>query len=261
MTKQLSIRVVLALLLGFALMVSACKEDPPVPIEELGTLEITIDGLPMGTDAQVEVTGPENYSKTLTASETLSDLPVGTYTITVGEVDANGIDYVVGDDDAMQDAVVSKDQTTSVSITYDTKGNVFGIRGKWQSSGTNVAPLLVALFGTDSIYAEFNADNTYLVEQYDTTGASITLSGTYTQEKSGVGNIWNITVIQSSPTPLTSEGIFEVDESAAPVTMQYEIAQTQPDIGATPPTAADGFGSTSSGAVGTANIQNYVRIE
>ncbi len=47
---------------------------------------------------------------------------------------------------------------------------------KWQSSGTNVAPLLVTLFNTDSIYAEFNYDFTYTVEQYDNTGAKQTLT-------------------------------------------------------------------------------------
>ncbi|MCO6475864.1 MAG: hypothetical protein J5I94_04545 [Phaeodactylibacter sp.] len=132
-----------------------------------------------------------------------------------------------------------------------------GVQGRWQSSGDNVAPLLVSLFATDSIYAEFNTDNTYLVEQYDTSGAKLTLEGTYTQKESGVGDIWEITVNQSSPAVLTSEGIFEVTDN----TMRYEIVQTSPDIGAVPPTAAAGFGSTNGGALGNINIQVYERIE
>ena len=132
-----------------------------------------------------------------------------------------------------------------------------GIHGKWQSSGDNVAPLLVSLFATDSIYAEFRTDNTYLVEQYDTSGAKLVLEGTFTQAESGTGDIWDITVEQSSPAVLTSVGIFEVDGT----TMQYEIVQTAPDIGATPPTAAEGFGSSSGGIFGTTNVQTYERIE
>lgn len=132
-----------------------------------------------------------------------------------------------------------------------------GIMGRWQSSGTNVAPLLVNLFGTDSIYAEFRTDLTYSVEQYDTSGAVLTLEGVFTQGESGTADIWDITVNQSVPAALTSVGIFSIDGT----TMQYEIVQTEPDIGATPPTAAAGFGSTNGGALGNLNIQTYEKIE
>lgn len=132
-----------------------------------------------------------------------------------------------------------------------------GIQGEWQSSGDNVAPLLVSLFGTDSIYAYFSTDMSYTVEQYDTSGTKLTLSGVYTQTESSVGDIWEIEVNQSSPAALVSEGIFEVNGT----TMQYEIVQTSPDIGAVPPTPAGGFGSTSGGAFGTLNVQTYEKIE
>ena len=132
-----------------------------------------------------------------------------------------------------------------------------GIQGHWQSSGTNVALLLVNLFGTDSIYAEFRTDLTYTVEQYDTSGAMLMLEGTYEQTESGTAGIWDITVNQSTPAALTSTGIFGINGT----TMQYEIVQTAPDIGAIPPTAAGGFGSTNAGALGTANVQTYEKIE
>lgn len=132
-----------------------------------------------------------------------------------------------------------------------------GIQGTWQSSGSDVAPLLVTLFGTDSIYADFRTDFTYTVEQYDSTGAKLTLSGVYTQEKSNVGDIYEIEVNQSTPAALVSEGIFEVIGS----TMRYEIVQTSPDIGATPPTPADGFGSTNGGAFGNLNVQVYQEVK
>ena len=134
-----------------------------------------------------------------------------------------------------------------------------GIVGEWYSSGTNVAPLL-AYLGIDSIYAKFNKDNTYLVESFKD-GAKTTLTGTYVQTKSGVGNIWNITLNQGSPTALTSQGIFEIDATKNPYTMNYEVAQTEPQIaGVTPPTAQGGFGSTSGGAYGTTNVQKYIKI-
>ena len=155
------------------------------------------------------------------------------------------------------DGIQNGDETGIDCGGMDCPSCEVGVQGKWQSSGTNVAPLLVNLFATDSIYAEFNTDNTYLVEQYDTSGAKLILEGTYTQKESGVGNIWEIEVNQSSPASLTSVGIFEITDN----TMKYEIVQTEPDISAVPPTAAAGFGSTNGGAFGELNVQIYERVE
>lgn len=128
---------------------------------------------------------------------------------------------------------------------------------KWQSSGSNVAPLLVALFQTDSIYAEFNGDFTYKVEQYDVSGAKVELTGTYAQAVSAIAGIWTITVNQTSPATLTAEGIFEITGDV----MKYEIVQVEPPVaGATPPTPEAGFGSTSGGALGDSNVQTFLKL-
>ena len=140
--------------------------------------------------------------------------------------------------------------------------NDIGIIGKWGSGGANVA-LLLTYAGIDSVYAEFRGDNTYLVESFTPDGSKTTLIGTFTQKRAAISataGIWNITVNQSSPNALVSEGIFQIfDEN--PMTMKYEVAQTDPAIvGVTPPTAADGFGSTSGGAYGVMNVQNYIKL-
>ena len=129
-----------------------------------------------------------------------------------------------------------------------------GAQGKWKSYP--VAPILATY--ADSIIATFNTNFTYSVEQWKG-GTKVTLTGTYSQTKSSTGNIYDITVNQTAPTTITAKGIFEVD--ATNTTMKYEIAQTEPAVaGVTPPTAAKGFGSTSNGAFGDINIQNYTRI-
>lgn len=128
---------------------------------------------------------------------------------------------------------------------------------RYQSSGSDVAPLLATFFGADSIYAAFNLDYTYLVEQYDTNGVAINFTGTYTQTMSGTDNIWDIVLIQSTPSQLTATGIFEIDGT----TMTYEVVQTDPDIGAIAPTAIGGFGSSNGGSLGTTNIQTFQEIE
>ncbi|MFN8319305.1 MAG: hypothetical protein U0V54_07760 [Saprospiraceae bacterium] len=128
-----------------------------------------------------------------------------------------------------------------------------GAQGTWKSSP--VAPILATF--ADSIIAEFKTNSTYTVDQWKS-GAKVVLTGTYTQTKSGTGNIYNITLNQTSPTSLTAQGIFEV--SSDNKSMKYEVAQITPAIpGVTPPTATAGFGSTSNGAFGQNNVQNYVR--
>lgn len=141
----------------------------------------------------------------------------------------------------------------------ETDPQKIGIVGEWYSSGENVALLLSFYFKVDSIYAKFESNNTYLVESFSE-GAKTTYTGTFAQEKSGTGTIWNITLNQSSPTAVTSEGIFDVSTTTDPYTMQYEVVQTQPNIQATPPTAEEGFGSSNGGQLGTSNIQKFVKL-
>ncbi len=130
-----------------------------------------------------------------------------------------------------------------------------GTQGKWKSFP--VAPILANF--ADSIIAEFQTNNTYTVFQYKS-GSKVELKGTYTQTKSTEGNIYTIKLNQTTPSALTAEGIFEL--SADKNSMKYEVAQTDPVItGVTAPTPKGGFGSTSGGAFGTINIQNYVRVK
>jgi hypothetical protein len=136
-----------------------------------------------------------------------------------------------------------------------------GIIGAWYSSGDNVAVLLSAYFNVDSIYAMFNADQTYVVESYDTDGVMTEYLGTYTQETSEVNGIWTIVLNQSSPSSLTSEGIFGFFLDETTFDMKYEVVQTEPDLGNAPPTPEGGFGSSNGGQLGDANVQNYLKID
>lgn len=63
----------------------------------LGTLDVTIGGLPAGLHADVLVEGPSGYAKTLTSSTTLVDLALGEYELSVSPTDLSGppIDPIV----------------------------------------------------------------------------------------------------------------------------------------------------------------------
>lgn len=149
------------------------------------------------------------------------------------------------------------DATLTTSVTL----NNLGIAGSWYSSGNNVAPLLSTYFNVDSIYAEFNVDQTYTVESYDADGVMTEYLGTYTQSESGVDGIWNLLLNQSAPSSLTSEGIFGFFLNETSFDMKYEVVQTEPDLGNAPPTAEDGFGSSNGGALGETNIQKFVKYD
>lgn len=141
------------------------------------------------------------------------------------------------------------------------------IVGTWVSEGSNVAPLLYnPPANVRRIEAAFKSNGTYIVIVTDSSDVSYTLTGTFVGEDGGAtapnDNIRKITLNQGTPTSLTSVGIYEVTVGTSEITMKYEVAQTEPPVpGVTPPTPEAGFGSTSGGAFGTVNIQNYVKVD
>lgn len=121
------------------------------------------------------------------------------------------------------------------------------IVGTWLSTGANIAPgLRPAPFRTKQILATFNANNTYTVVSTDSLNATITYTGTWSAAAGTNGTVRAITLNQSTPTQLTSTGIFQVTTpTTGAKTMKYEVIQTTPAIqGFTAPTVTGGFGST-----------------
>ncbi len=146
------------------------------------------------------------------------------------------------------------------------------IVGTWLAEGfstvgtaqvPNVSPLLFGSpFNTRRIRATFNANGTYTVVTTDSAGTNATLTGTWTTSAADTAGITirNITVNQTSPSTVTSRGIYQVTTDGGVTRMLYEIAQVEPPLqGVTPPTPQGGFGSTSGGALGIANIQRYTK--
>src|SRR5690242_6053236 len=81
-SRMISIRRLLPIL---PLLLAACGgSDPSGPSG--GSLAVSVSGLPSGAPAAVEVTGPGGYSHSLSATETLTGLSVGTYTVAANPV-------------------------------------------------------------------------------------------------------------------------------------------------------------------------------
>lgn len=127
--------------------------------------------------------------------------------------------------------------------------------GQWLSAETNVAPLLVTLFNYDSVRVWINEDQTVRLDTHVDGGAWTTINGTYAVTESASGSVHTINLIYPA---FEQGGIIEVTDGT-PDTMKLEVVQTTPNIGATPRTPESGFGSDV--ALGTFNIQNYVREE
>lgn len=219
-----------------------------VPISGPIGSEVRISGTNFGTDATeltitfggVSVT-PVSVKDDEIILQVPAELPIGTTTLSI-----------------------QRNNGKAVSIQYTVQDPIVG---RWVSEGTNVAPLLFgAPFNIRKIEATFKADGSYLVVQTDSSGTSLTLTGTYVAQDGGAAApndmIRMITVNQAAPTSITAEGIYEVTVGTSDITMQYEIAQTAPPItGVTKPTPEAGFGSTSGGILGTINVQNYVKLD
>ncbi len=128
------------------------------------------------------------------------------------------------------------------------------IVGDWVSAGDDVAPLLAGAPGNiRRLDATFTAAGTFDVVAVNANGEQLPLRGTYTVD--GDTSPGSIVLTQTSPYDATSEGLWQVVGD----TLTYEVVETVPGLGATPP--RDGFGSTSNGQFGEDNIQIYRRAQ
>ena len=78
------------------------------------SLAVTVAGLPAGVDAAVTVSGPGGYSRQVTASETLTGLAAGQYTVTAIPVSDGGDQYTPSP--AMRTVTVTS--TAAATVTY-----------------------------------------------------------------------------------------------------------------------------------------------
>lgn len=91
------------------LLLTACgtREDAPT-----GALRLDIFGLPAGQAAAVQVAGPGGFARTLTQSQTITNLAPGSYTVSAQSV-AGYAPQVSG-----SPAQVRANATAQVSVTY-----------------------------------------------------------------------------------------------------------------------------------------------
>jgi streptogramin lyase len=117
---------------------AACSSSTGTAPAPTGNLTVTITGAGLTTPAVV-VTGPGGYNKTITATETLGRLALGSYTIVADT--AVGRDSVIGsiiDTGAVagSPAAVTAGGAATVTVSYATKYRVGGMWAANNASGT-----------------------------------------------------------------------------------------------------------------------------
>ena len=81
-----------------------------------GTLELTVSGLPAGTDAAVTVSGPGGFSAAVKTTTTLTALTPGTYTVAASDVVSGGTTYTTSP--ASRTVTVAAGATARVTVGY-----------------------------------------------------------------------------------------------------------------------------------------------
>jgi len=134
---------------------------------------------------------------------------------------------------------------------YEREDEVDPWLGEWLSADDDVAPILVAVFNYDSVRVTMDPDMTVTLETHVAEGAWSSVEGVYSITRTPGSDVHSISLVYAA---FSQEGIVQV-VSGNPVTMNLEVVQTEPDIGAVPRTPESGFGSDA--ALGNTNIQVY----
>lgn len=92
------------------------SNPPSNPGATTGSLQVSINSLPSGTNASVRVTGPNNFVQDLTASQTLASLAPGSYTVTAAGVSVGSATYAPSP--ATQTVTVAAGATATATVAY-----------------------------------------------------------------------------------------------------------------------------------------------
>jgi glucose/arabinose dehydrogenase len=88
----------------------------PPPTATTGSLQVAVSGLPAGLNAAVRVTGPNNFSRDLTGTQTLTDMPAGSYSVAASSITLGGTTYTPTP--AVQSVVVTAGGSATATVAY-----------------------------------------------------------------------------------------------------------------------------------------------
>src|SRR5216684_706137 len=114
---------------------SSTPTPPPPPPPSSGELAVTISGLPNGTNASVTVTGPGNFNQVVNATQTLTGLTPGNYTVTANNV--TQAPYSYGGTVSGSPATISTSAGANATVTYAAVTGAIQLNVSGTPAGTN----------------------------------------------------------------------------------------------------------------------------
>jgi hypothetical protein len=141
----------------------------------LGSLTVTIGGLPFGSAGNVSVSGPAGFTQGLTGTQTLPSVPAGTYTISAGNVTVGSFLYAPAP--ASQSVSVLPGSAGGAAVTYlaTTGGLTVTIGGL--PGGTNAGVTVTGPSGYSQILASTRTLSMLAPGSYTVTAASVVSGG------------------------------------------------------------------------------------
>ena len=91
-------------------LVAACDDPKPAT----GTMMVMVEGVPVGANAAVRVTGPNEYAKTVLSTETLERLAPGDYTVRASDVVHGGALYTSATTQQLVNVTAGETETTPI---------------------------------------------------------------------------------------------------------------------------------------------------
>ena len=163
-----------ALLSALAFLV-ACDDDVISPTT--GSLEVRISGLPTGAAASVLVTGPDAHSHSVTETTTITDLPLGTYTVAASEVTA--VDSRWAPTPATQQKELTAGSPTAVTdVAYTVASARLAVNIAGLPNGVNANVTITGPGGYNNILTSSIAINLLTPGAYTITAAEVVSGGT-----------------------------------------------------------------------------------
>ncbi|HEX6314281.1 MAG TPA: hypothetical protein VFZ73_05455 [Gemmatimonadaceae bacterium] len=201
-----------------ALVLASCSggDGPSEPQPVLyGSLLVTINGLPNGAPASVTVTGPGSFSRTISATTTLTQLSAGSYTVTVGDVTHEGSTYSGAPASQSYDLAAGAEVTTP-TVTYALATGALSLTmvGLPQSAGA-----VVVISGPEN-YSRTVSGPTEIVGlkpgQYSVEAREVQLTGARYAATPGTQQV----TISPSPTPAVAHVVYALATGILQINIQ-----------------------------------------
>lgn len=127
-----------------------------------GSLTVDIDGLDAGVNGSVLVSGPSGYSQQLSASQTLTPVPPGTYTITASPVASNLTTHTPTP--LTQTVTVTAGATATGTVTYAGAPLVLGVQEMWPGANLGDVVYLTSPPGDARIFVVDQAGRIFVIK-------------------------------------------------------------------------------------------------